>query len=292
MKLARPPKCPSGLREFNLRKQQMVFDAMLPYATQVVSYDVLRDGTDTSLADVHSQRYFEGVLDGTVQNGFWDVDPRKVDHAMASCDAMQAAAYAVLTQNDGHPKVGCAPVSGFHHAGYDYGGGYCTFNGLMATALSMKRRGLASNICIIDGDGHYGDGTQDIIDKLCIDYVHHVSLASTEVRTLADALQRVNRAMGRRPYDLVLYQAGMDAVKGDPSGAGYLDHAEVNQRDFEVFRACKETGTPVVWNLAGGYNGAVTYALHTHTLASALLVFYPEQNLLSSAPAGWSGKVE
>ena len=47
--------------------------------------------------------------------------------------AMLAAARDALANGWG----AVAPCSGFHHAGYDFAGGFCTFNGLMVTALAV-----------------------------------------------------------------------------------------------------------------------------------------------------------
>ena len=42
--------------------------------------------------------------------------------------------------------VACSPTSGFHHAGYESGYGYCTFNGLMVCALALKAEGKVSRV--------------------------------------------------------------------------------------------------------------------------------------------------
>jgi hypothetical protein len=59
-----------------------------------------------------------------------------------------------------------APCSGFHHAGYDFAGGFCTFNGLMVTALSCWPRARFARSAFSTCDQHWGNGTQDIIERL------------------------------------------------------------------------------------------------------------------------------
>lgn len=72
-------------------------------------------------------------------------------------------------------------------------------------------------------------------------------------------------------YDLVLYQAGADIHVDDPLG-GLLTTEQMRERDANVFRGCAESGTPVVWNLAGGYQRdansgiAPVLALHRNTM--------------------------
>jgi acetoin utilization deacetylase AcuC-like enzyme len=74
---------------------------------------------------------------------------------------LAAAEYAVL-----HNEVVCSPTSGFHHAEYRNAGGYCTFNGLMVTALALKDAGLVNRVAILDCDAHYGNGTDSIIKQI------------------------------------------------------------------------------------------------------------------------------
>ena len=64
-----------------------------------------------------------------------------------------------------------APCCGFHHAGYDHAGGFCTFNGLMVTACALRDEGLAGQVGILDFDKHWGDGTDGIIKRLDADWV-------------------------------------------------------------------------------------------------------------------------
>lgn len=84
---------------------------------------------------------------------------------------MLSAARAALENRYG----AIAPCSGFHHAGYDFAGGYCTFNGLMVTAAVLLAEDKVRKIGILDCDQHWGNGTQDIIDRLrlCDRVVHY-----------------------------------------------------------------------------------------------------------------------
>jgi len=51
---------------------------------------------------------------------------------------------------------------GLHHAGPDYGGGFCVFNDVAVCARALlERRGL-ERVLILDSDAHAGNGTMDI----------------------------------------------------------------------------------------------------------------------------------
>jgi acetoin utilization deacetylase AcuC-like enzyme len=147
-----------------------------------------------------------------------------------------------------------APCSGFHHAGYGFGGGFCTFNGLMVAAQDLLTKNAASKIGILDLDMHWGNGTQDIIDKLGLaSQVPHYSQhhRAEEAELFLDGLaQLMTQQFG--DCDLLIYQAGADSHIHDPLG-GYLSTAQMHRRDDIVFATCRHLHLPVAWNLAGGY---------------------------------------
>lgn len=51
---------------------------------------------------------------------------------------------------------------GLHHAGRDYGGGFCVFNDVAVCAQSMLERHGLERVLIFDTDVHAGNGTMDI----------------------------------------------------------------------------------------------------------------------------------
>ena len=178
-------------------------------------------------------------------------------------------------------QVACAPVSGFHHAGYAGGGGFCTFNGLMITALALKREGRVSRVGILDLDQHWGDGTHDIIRYLGLDWVSHHSPGPESPRAsdAARYLRRLPAIVGSfHDCDLLLYQAGADAHVDDPLG-GWLTSEQLAERDRIVFDVTSTIGVPVAWNLAGGYqrdaDGGIepVLAIHRRTMVACISVF-------------------
>lgn len=163
-----------------------------------------------------------------------------------TCGSFLSAARGAL----GNGRVACSPSSGFHHAGYDSGYGYCTFNGLMVAALALKAEGKVQRVGILHCDQHYGDGTAEIIAALKIDWIRHVSreyASADEAGPFIDALPEVARSFA--DCDLLMYQAGADPHINDPR----FTTAQLAERDRIVFSAAHSLGLPVVWNLAGGY---------------------------------------
>ena len=127
--------------------------------------------TRQQLRRAHAAAFVEGVLTLKRNNGFGNRSAAVAASLAHTSGAMLGAARAAL----GNGRVAVAPVSGFHHACYDVGGGFCTFNGLMVTACSLHAEGLVSRVGILDFDQHYGNGTADIIKTLDIDWVEHVT---------------------------------------------------------------------------------------------------------------------
>ena len=220
------------------------------------------------LALAHSQKYVDGILNCELMNGFRGRQKDVADSLPWTCGSLFSAARAAL--NNG--LVACSPTSGFHHAGYDSGYGYCTFNGLMVTALTLKAEGKVGRVGILDCDQHYGDGTAEIMAALGIDWIRHVSQEHwnpDEAKPFIDKLPEVVRSFAG--CELLIYQAGADPHNHDPLG-GFLTTAELAERDRIVFSVAKSIGIPVVWNLAGGYQEPVARVLeiHRNTMAACI----------------------
>lgn len=226
----------------------------------------------------HGRAYVDGVLSCQRVNGFGTKSPSIAASLPYTTGSMLAAALHVLSSRTPGFNVAVSPTSGFHHACHSSGGGFCTFNALMATAIHVHALGLARKILIVDMDEHYGNGTDDIIEQLGIAFVDHIT-ATKSYRTAAQALQCADLAnhqgLRDKRYDLVLYQAGADIHVDDPLG-GLLTTQQMITRDELVFASCAKLGLPLVWNLAGGYQrdprGGIdpVLALHRNTMLACI----------------------
>jgi acetoin utilization deacetylase AcuC-like enzyme len=211
--------------------------------------------TNTILCGAHDQAYVLGVLSGRVANGFGSTSSDIAASLRYTVGSVVAAALYVIQMPSSGIRTAVSPTSGFHHAGYAFGGGFCTFNGLMVAAVHVHALGLADRILIVDMDQHCGNGTDDIIEALGMDYVDHIT-ATRSYRTAKQALAcadlTANTEVQSGLYDLVLYQAGADMHVDDPLG-GLLTTKQMAERDRLVFDGCAKCGVPLVWCLAGGY---------------------------------------
>lgn len=223
--------------------------------------------TRDELARAHDRGWVDAVLACRADNGFGERSLEVAASLPYTTGAMLSAARHARTKGG----IVCAPCSGFHHAGPRTATGFCTFNGLVVTALALRAEGLATRVGILDCDMHYGDGTDAILDALGVrSSVLHFSVgaeygnASDAARFFAD-LPRIVQSMC--DCDVVLYQAGADPHVDDPLG-GWLTTDELRLRDRIVFEQLVAHSVPVAWNLAGGYqrdaSGGIPKVLEIH----------------------------
>jgi acetoin utilization deacetylase AcuC-like enzyme len=225
--------------------------------------------TPDDLALAHERQYVDDVLALRADNGFGNRSASVAASLPWTTGSMHAAADHALSSG----SVACAPCSGFHHAHWSRAEGFCTFNGLMVTALKLRAAGRARRVGILDCDQHYGNGTDDIIAHVGAgSWIRHVTAERHYARDAAvflAALPALVHAFA--DCDLLLYQAGADPHVDDPLG-GYLTDEELAQRDAIVFAEARRLNLPVAWNLAGGYQRplAKVLAIHDRTMAACV----------------------
>ncbi|MDP2370606.1 hypothetical protein [Rhodoferax sp.] len=208
----------------------------------------------------HAPEYVDGIMRCTLMNGFRGRQQEVADSLPWTCGSLLSAARGAMRNG----LVACSPTSGFHHAGYESGFGYCTFNGLMVTALALRAEGLVRRVGILDCDQHCGDGTAEIMDELAVGWIRHITqgqgyraVAKQFMAELPDVVR------GFAGCDLLIYQAGADPHVCDPLG-GFLTTHQLFERDRIVFSVARSIGVPVVWNLAGGYQEPLSRVLEIH----------------------------
>lgn len=241
----------------------------------------------TDILTAHSPEYVRAIETGEPRSlaesqGF-DWDSYLWPMMLSTCGGMVAAAHMALEQG-----VSGSLSSGFHHAGYGSGSGFCTFNGLVIAAKAARAAG-AQRILILDLDAHCGGGTASLVAdepdiwQVGISTCEYDSYSETPNACLTvvtegaqylAAIQRVLKQLKRRaPFDLCLYYAGMDPAE-DCGGPVGITKEILAEREKLVFAWCARQQIPVAFALAGGYIGQVldkkgVIALHRLTLETA-----------------------
>jgi len=115
--------------------------------------------TRAEVERVHRSTYVDYVRD--LGGGFLDpetaVHPETFEIASLAVGAVLGAARAAV--RDGRPTVALVRPPG-HHAGPDYGGGFCYLNNVAIAAAECAAQGR--RVAILDYDAHHGNGTRDI----------------------------------------------------------------------------------------------------------------------------------
>ena len=228
--------------------------------------------TDDELLRVHAQGYVGRVMGGVLSRdevrriGFpWSRE--LVERSLRSTGAAVDAAAAAL--QDG---IAASLAGGTHHAGTDWGEGYCVFNDTAVAAREMQARGVVERVLILDCDVHQGNGTAEIFanDPTVFTMSMHGARnfplrkypSSLDValddgtgddeylRALAAAL---GESFDRARADMVLYIAGADPYEGDRLGRLGLTKAGLLERDRMVLEAARNANTPVAIVCGGGY---------------------------------------
>jgi acetoin utilization deacetylase AcuC-like enzyme len=245
--------------------------------------------TDEELLRVHERAYVGRVLGGTLSPeevrriGFpWS--PALVERSLRSTGAAVDAAAAAI--EDG---VAASLAGGTHHAGTNWGEGFCVFNDTAVAAREMQARGLVGRAVILDCDVHQGNGTAEIFadDESVFTMSIHggrnfplrkwpgsldVPLDDgTGDDAYLDALApAVAESFERGRPELALYIAGADPYEGDRLGRLALTKPGLLARDRLVLDACRSAGVPVAIVCGGGYCDDIESIVDIHAATMLL----------------------
>lgn len=230
------------------------------------------------LAQTHELGHVKALIAGEKADGFGNLSKKNNKAVRATVGNFLAAAeWAAAGRRTGnpatdiiHPGVVWSLTSGFHHAGHDFCGGFCTFEALTLAAFELHKY-RAMKTLIIDEDAHYGNGCMNIImHKGMENYCEYMQSNHTHSlpceSSLTDFTEQLESMLVEFMPNIIMYQAGADNWIGDPLG-GALTMERLFLRDKVVFRLACKYSIPVVVNLAGGYadNFGDTLAIHMNT---------------------------
>lgn len=240
------------------RKPHLLMEAWQQLYSNYIDIHTFEPLTRDELYLVHDSVHVDNICNNKRRNGFGIINPQITESLFYTNASFYHAAVWAL-----HHGIAVSPTSGFHHAGYAKAHGFCTFNGLMITAMKLLRDHACSRIGILDCDYHYGDGTVNIIEhyQLHNNIVHVTGGVGYDYDSSTFFKQLEPILEGFQTCDILLYQAGADAHIKDPYG-GFLNDLQLRERDKTVFEWAHRQGLPLVWNLAGGYQeDPVTHAI-------------------------------
>lgn len=240
------------------------------------------------LKQLHDPSYVDAFMTGTPEkmatlSGFkpWNTQLRD---AVLSINAGQILA-AELAWEYG---IAANIAQGFHHAVYEYGGSFCTFNGLALVAQQYPNK----RIFVLDCDQHGGNGTAEFTRRLdnlfnfsiyglafgCPTYerceTRHIHKDRGNFAQYTLAIHEGFQKAIEWQADLIIYQAGMDCHQADPFGSSWFTSELIRKRDEMVFSLAKRHQIPLMFVLAGGYqNMSDLIDLHVATFDAAHKIY-------------------
>jgi len=258
------------------------------------------------LHGAHDPAYVRAIADGSVDARIvrriglpWSeaLVRRSLASVMGTLEAARSALRDGLAGN---------LAGGTHHASADSGSGFCVFNDLAVTARVLLAEGTVERILILDLDVHQGDGTAAILGgdaSVFTCSVHgeknfpfqkqksHLDVPLADGADDDAYLHAVTRAvevcLASGPFDLALYQAGVDALESDKLGRLAVTPEGMRARDAFVLEALRGAGIPVALTLGGGYSDPIERTLDAHvaTYEEAMRVWRSDSYHLVPTPS-------
>ena len=173
-------------------------------------------------------------------------------------------------------------AGGTHHAHADFGSGFCVFNDLAVTALTLLAEGTVARVAIVDLDVHQGDGNAAILAghpdvfvlnvhgarnfpfaKVASDLDVALPDGTGDAAYMAVLGPALDQVAAFRP-DLILYLSGADPLASDRLGRLDLSFAGLVARARAVFALARRLGVPVSIAIGGGYADPISDSVEVY----------------------------
>jgi acetoin utilization deacetylase AcuC-like enzyme len=174
-------------------------------------------------------------------------------------------------------------AGGTHHAGSNWGEGFCMLNDQAIAANYLLNNKLANRILIIDLDVHQGNGTAEIFqndDRVFTFSMHaehnfpfrkersdlDIGLADgiSDAEYLSILEQNLLPLLDNFAPDFVFYLSGVDILATDKLGKLAISKVGCKDRDVLVLSACKARKIPVQVSMGGGYSPDIKDIVEAH----------------------------
>jgi acetoin utilization deacetylase AcuC-like enzyme len=191
--------------------------------------------------------------------------------------------------------LGFNVAGGTHHAGSNWGEGFCLLNDQAIAANYLLREKLVSRILIVDLDVHQGNGTADIFrnQPKVFTFSMHGQKNFPFRKEISDLDIGLEEGIGDREYldilqtnldqvfnnfrpDFAFYLAGADVLETDKLGKLALSTQGCLERDEIVFNLCKNHLVPVQVSMGGGYSPGINDIVkaHCNTFKAGIRAFF------------------
>lgn len=228
-----------------------------------------------ALLRAHSLEYLESVTEADKLARIFGLEPEHVDidallksQRRAAGGTLRASRWALARRGRRAFNLG----GGFHHAEPERGAGFCVYNDIAASILTLRKNGFRDPCAIVDLDFHQGNGNSIAFaeDATVLTYSLHGAVWS-HAEAVADVSITLPTGTGDEAYlaelrrtlpvllqahrpKLIYYVAGTDVLAADALGDFALSEEGVFERDKFVLELATSLNASVVVTLAGGYS--------------------------------------
>lgn len=174
-------------------------------------------------------------------------------------------------------------AGGTHHAGTNWGEGFCLLNDQAIASNYLLHNKLASSILIIDLDVHQGNGTAQIFENEPRVFTFSMHGANnfpyrkersdldiplsdgTEDKEYLDILRTIlPKLIDQQKPDFIFYLSGVDILATDKLGKLALSKEACEGRDQFVLDQCRKHHIPVQVSMGGGYSTDIRDIVDAH----------------------------
>lgn len=174
-------------------------------------------------------------------------------------------------------------AGGTHHAGTNWGEGFCLLNDQAIAANYIIFNNLYKRILIIDLDVHQGNGTAQIFEhqprvftfsmhgdknfpfrKEKSDLDIPLDDGTGDEEYLALLYEALPKIINLHKPEFIFYLAGVDILASDKLGKLALSKEACKQRDRFVFEQCLSHLIPVQVSMGGGYSPQIKDIVEAH----------------------------
>lgn len=222
----------------------------LPYAEEV---NVRKQMEKSLILQFHTKEYIEHLEASSESQSGFEWTKEMYESSRYRCQGQLEAAEYALSNRTAAFNTG----AGFHHAESGTTYGYCTLNGHVLTHIALKQKNPNHKTAVLDLDAHFGNGCHQYAD---LDneksFIHLDGSLRLSNNTFDSYMFRVEWCMDKLRFfepNLIIFNEGMDVLKGDPVGHGILTLEEAKERDAIVYNFAKDNDVPILTTFAGGY---------------------------------------
>lgn len=273
---------PEGHR-FPINKYRQVREKLIEYG--ILSLDELSEprlAAKDQILLAHTEEYYESFKAGSIDThamrkiGFpWSYEffLRSLASVGGAIDSAEEALKNGITGN---------LAGGTHHAFAGHGEGFCVFNDFAVVINYLQKKNLAERIAIVDLDVHQGNGNafllKDNKDVFILDMHGKNNYPFKKIPSTLDIElddntkdeeylillnNNIKKVFEFNP-DLILYLAGVDALKEDHLGRLSLSKEGLMERDRIVISGSRKRNIPVSLALGGGYSRPIDHTVEAY----------------------------